>query len=98
MIILSSCCGVCISISIQGQQVLIQTGPEHRACLPELSVCALCHLHQMLVSCRTAEKEEGAKVLQEAAGGWALSDKAILWAKSTVWSRAFNIPYLGNAT
>jgi len=52
----------------------------------------------MLVSCRTAEKEEGAKVLQEAAGGWALSDKAILWAKSTVWSRAFNIPYLGNAT
>ena len=49
----------------------------------------------MLVSCRSADNKEGAKVLQEADGGWALSDKAILWAKSTVWSRAFNIPYLG---
>ena len=52
----------------------------------------------MLVSYRTAENKEGAKVLQEAAGGWALSDKAVLWAKSTVWSRAFNIPYLGKDT
>ncbi len=52
----------------------------------------------MLMSCRTAKNKVGAKVLEEAAGGWALSDKAILWAKSTVWSRAFNIPYLGNDT
>ncbi len=61
-------------------------------------MCLVCHLHYMLMSCRTAKNKVGAKVLEEAAGGWALSDKAILWAKSTVWSRAFNVPYLGNDT
>ncbi|DBB06668.1 TPA: hypothetical protein ACH3X1_012179 [Trebouxia sp. C0004] len=54
-----------------------------------------CWRDQLVQLQRTAENKVGANVFQEAAGGWALSDKAILWAKSTVWSRAFNIPYLG---
>lgn len=32
---------------------------------------------------------------QDGAGGWAMTDEALLWARSTVWSRAFNVPYLG---
>lgn len=45
--------------------------------------------------CRTAPDTAGSELLEQADGGWPLSDKAVLWAKSTVWSRAFNIPYLG---
>ena len=37
----------------------------------------------------------GPDMLQTGCGGWALSHEALRWAKSTVWSRAFNIPYLG---
>ena len=33
--------------------------------------------------------------LQTGCGGWDMSHEALRWAKSTVWSRAFNIPYLG---
>ena len=37
----------------------------------------------------------GHDTLQAGCGGWAMSHEALRWAKSTVWSRAFNIPYLG---
>lgn len=45
--------------------------------------------------CRAAPSTAGCELLEQAHDGWPLSDKAVLWAKSTVWSRAFNIPYLG---
>ncbi|DBA67229.1 TPA: hypothetical protein ACH3X2_001539 [Trebouxia sp. C0005] len=64
---------------------------QHRKIAAKLT----CWRDQLVQLQRSADNKEGAKVLQEADGGWALSDKAILWAKSTVWSRAFNIPYLG---
>ena len=34
-------------------------------------------------------------LMQGGCSGWAMTDEALQWAKSTVWSRAFNIPYLG---
>ena len=46
----------------------------------------LCSLHGRL---------GGPDTLQTGCGGWAMSHEALRWAKSTVWSRAFNIPYLG---
>lgn len=47
------------------------------------------------LDCRASRDTAGSDLLEQAAGGWPLSDRAVLWAKSTVWSRAFNIPYLG---
>ncbi|KAK9823277.1 hypothetical protein WJX72_001533 [[Myrmecia] bisecta] len=38
---------------------------------------------------------QGPDVLSTGEGGWGMSEDAIKWAKSSVWSRAFNIPYLG---
>ena len=55
------------------------------ACLPNVVRCDR----------RTASITAGSELLERADDGWLLSDKAVLWAKSTVWSRAFNIPYLG---
>lgn len=49
------------------------------------------------VDCRAAPDTAGSELLEQAADGWPLSDRAVLWAKSTVWSRAFNIPYLGQS-
>ena len=37
----------------------------------------------------------GSDTMETGCGGWAMSHEALRWAKSTVWSRAFNIPYLG---
>jgi hypothetical protein len=37
----------------------------------------------------------GVNVLEEEAGQWAMSETALKWAKSTVWSRSFNIKSLG---
>lgn len=47
--------------------------------------------------CRIVPNTAGSELLEQADDGWLLSDKAVLWAKSTVWSRAFNIPYLGQS-
>ncbi len=37
----------------------------------------------------------GPPVLEEQLQGWLMSDEALRWAKSTVWSRAFNVKFLG---
>ncbi|KAA6420367.1 MAG: Histone-lysine N-methyltransferase setd3 [Trebouxia sp. A1-2] len=52
---------------------------QHRKIAAKLT----CWRDQLVQLQRSADNKEGAKVLQEADGGWALSDKAILWAKST---------------
>ncbi|CAL5225504.1 g8333 [Coccomyxa viridis] len=45
--------------------------------------------------CELQAELGGPSTLQDGAAGWAMTDEALIWAKSTVWSRAFNIPYLG---
>lgn len=45
--------------------------------------------------CELQAESGGPATLQGGCGGWAMTDEALRWAKSTVWSRAFNIPYLG---
>ena len=54
-------------------------------------------INVVLSDCRAAPDTAGSEVLEQVDGGWLLSDQAVLWAKSTVWSRAFNIPYLGQS-
>ena len=48
-----------------------------------------------LVRCCAVRKLGGSDLAAEEAGAWALGEEALKWAKSTVWSRAFNISYLG---
>lgn len=65
-----------------------------RGCVYVLPVCLQCSqatgtIHLLANTSNTAH------VLQDGAAGWAMTDEALIWAKSTVWSRAFNIPYLG---
>ena len=52
---------------------------------------------QLLMFWKSAREVGGSNLADEEAGAWALSEEALSWAKSTVWSRAFNISYLGAA-
>ncbi|KAK9916904.1 hypothetical protein WJX75_008596 [Coccomyxa subellipsoidea] len=47
--------------------------------------------------CTIQRELGGVNVLEEEAGQWAMSETALKWAKSTVWSRSFNIKSLGAA-
>ena len=45
-----------------------------------------------MVLCReTSSTQWLADMLDSNEGGWCLTSEATLWARSTVWSRAFNI-------
>ncbi|BDA40695.1 probable actin-histidine N-methyltransferase at N-terminal half [Coccomyxa sp. Obi] len=47
--------------------------------------------------CAIQRELGGINVLEEDGGLWGTSEEALKWAKSTVWSRAFNITFLGDA-